>query len=423
MIGSNISDTAQNQPLRICLLGYRSNPHCGGQGVYIKNLSRALMGLGHMVDVISGQPYPILDDGVGLVKLPSLDLYNPDDLFRIPKLNELCDPINLIEWIGVATMGFSEIQTFGMRARRYLQKHGHQYDIVHDNQSLSYGVWRIKRKMPTVATIHHPITVDLEIAVKSETELWKKLKHLRWHSFLGMQKQVARTLPHMITVSECARKDISREFGIPAHRFSIIPNGIDTDLFYPVPEIPRQKNRIIVTNSADTPLKGLHYLLSSVAKIAKSQSVRLVVVGTPKKNGKIVRHIQALGIGRFVTFTGRISDAEFVRQYAKASVAVVPSIYEGFGLPAGEAMACGVPVISTTGGALPEVVGDAGILVPPADTPALTRAILDVFNNPGLAEKLSAAGYNRVQNHLTWMAVAQKTVDVYRQAIDDHRKI
>ena len=418
-----ISGTSQNQALRICLLSYRSNPHCGGQGVYIQNLSRALAGLGHTVDVISGPPYPVLDAGVRLIKLPSLDLYNPDDLFRIPKLTELCDPINLIEWLGVATMGFSEIQTFGMRARRYLTKHHHPYDIVHDNQSLSYGLWRIKRKMPTVATIHHPITVDLKIAVKSETLLWKKLKHLRWYSFLHMQKQVARTLSHIITVSECARKDISQEFHIPAHRFSIIPNGINTGLFYPVPEVPRQKNRIIVTNSADTPLKGLHYLLSSVAEITKRQPVRLIVVGTPKKNGKIVRHIQELGIGRFVTFTGRISDAEFVRQYAKATVAVIPSIYEGFGLPAGEAMACGVPVISTTGGALPEVIGDAGILVPPANTPALTKAITDVFNNPGLAEKLSIAGYNRVQNHLTWVAAAQKTVDVYRQAIDDHRKI
>lgn len=417
------SRTIHNRPLRICLLSYRSNPHCGGQGVYVKNLSRALMGLGHLVDVISGPPYPVLNDGVRLIRLPSLDLYNPEALFRVPTASELSDPINLLEWLGISTMGFSEIQTFGMRARRYLKTHRHRYDVVHDNQSLSYGIWRIKRKMPTVATIHHPITVDLKIDIKSETALWKKLKHLRWYSFLLMQKQVTRTLSHIITVSECARKDICREFDIPAERFSIIPNGIDTDLFYPVPGIERRKNRIIVTNSADTPLKGLHYLLSSVAEIAKQQPVRLVVVGSPKKNSKVVRHIQALGIGRFVTFTGRISHEEFVRQYAKATVAVVPSIYEGFGLPAGEAMACGVPVVSTTGGALPEVVGDAGILVPPADTPALTRAILDVFNNPALAEKLSVAGYNRVQNHLTWTAAAQKTVDVYRQAIHDHHQV
>lgn len=415
--------TAKNQPLRICLLSYRSNPHCGGQGVYVKNLSKALVGLGHRVDVVSGPPYPDLNPGVGLVRLPSLDLYNPDDLFRIPSLWELSDPINLLEWMGVATMGFSEIQTFGMRAQRYLKTRFRRYDIVHDNQSLSYGIWRIKRKLPLVATIHHPITVDRDIDIRSETLLWKKIKHLRWYFFLSMQKRVSRTLPHVITVSTCARNDISREFGIPEQRFSIIPNGIDTDRFYPLPGVERRKNRLIVTNSADMPLKGLNYLLMSVAEIASRQPIRLVVVGAPKKNSAIVRQLQELGIGKYVTFTGRISDAEFVRQYARATAAVIPSIYEGFGLPAGEAMACGVPVISTTGGALPEVVGDAGILVPPANTKALTKAILEVINQPGLAEKLSEAGYNRVRNHLTWEAAARKTVDVYHRVMCDYHSI
>ncbi len=412
-----------NSSLRIGLLSYRSNPHCGGQGVYIKSLSRALSDLGHKVDVISGPPYPILDADIKLVQLPSLDLYNANDLFRIPKTVELMNTINLIEWLGISTMGFSEPLTFGMRAYQYLKNKFHQYDIIHDNQSLSYGLWAIKKKIPTIATIHHPITVDLDIAVKSEPVLWKKLKHLRWYSFLSMQKKVTRTLPHIITVSQCAQNDISSKFRIPKSRFTVISNGINTNLFYPIPEIKREKNRIIVTNSADTPLKGLDYLLQSVADISKKRNVRLVVVGTPKKNGRILRLIKNLGIAPFVRFTGRISDEEFVRQYARATVAVIPSVYEGFGLPAGEAMACGVPLVSTTGGALPEVVGDAGILVPPADSGALTEAITSVLSNPDLAEKLSAAGYQRVQNHLTWQAAAEKTVNVYRRAINDYRKI
>jgi len=409
------------RPLRIGLLSYRSNPHCGGQGVYVKNLSRSLSLLGHRVDVISGPPYPVLDPSINLIRLPSLDLYNPDDLFRIPKISELMDPINLIEWLGISTMGFPEPLTFGMRAYNYLKPRRQVYDIIHDNQSLSYGIWAISKKIPVVATIHHPITVDLNIAVKSEPVFWKKFKQLRWYSFIGMQKHVARTLPRIITVSHCARTDISREFHIPEHRFTIIPNGINTDLFYPIPEIARQKDRIIVTNSADTPLKGLYYLLQAIAEIAKTRKIRLIVVGSPKKNGRILYLIRKLGIASLVTFTGRISDQEFVRQYAKAAVAVIPSVYEGFGLPAGEAMACGVPVISTTGGALPEVVGDAGILIPPADASALTRALVSVLTNPDLAEKLSQAGYRRVQNHLTWHAAAMKTVDVYRRAIHDHR--
>jgi glycosyltransferase involved in cell wall biosynthesis len=415
---------SNNKPfLRICLLSYRSNPHCGGQGVYVKSLSRALSTLGHKVDVISGPPYPILDPDIKLIKLPSLDLYNPEDLFRVPKVSELMNVTNLIEWLGISTMGFSEPLTFGMRAYEYLKNRFHQYDVIHDNQSLSYGLWSIKKKIPTVATIHHPITVDLDIAVKSEPVLWKKLKHLRWYSFLGMQKKVTKTLPHIITVSKCAQNDISKEFRIPKDRFTVISNGINTDLFYPMPEIKRRKNRIIVTNSADTPLKGLYYLLRAVAEISKKKKVQLIVIGTPKENGKILRQIKKLGIASIVTFTGRISDAEFVRQYAMATVAVIPSVYEGFGLPAGEAMACGVPVISTTGGALPEVVGDAGILVPPADSEALAGAIIEVLNNPDLAAKLSNAGYQRVQNHLTWNAAARKTADAYRRAINDYRKI
>ncbi|MEZ4605182.1 MAG: glycosyltransferase family 4 protein, partial [Desulfobacterales bacterium] len=332
--------------LRIGLLSYRSNPHCGGQGVYVKSLSRALTDLGHHVDVISGPPYPVLDPDVRLIRLPSLDLYNADDLFRIPKRWELKDPVNLIEWLGISTMGFSEPFTFGLRAWAYLKSRLNDYDIIHDNQSLSYGLWTIKRTIPTIATIHHPITVDLDIAVKSEPVWWKKFKHLRWYSFLFMQKNVTRTLPHIITVSTCAQKDISHRFRIPEDRFSIIPNGINTHLFYPKPGIQREKNRIIVTNSADTPLKGLYYLLQAVAELSKSMDIRLIVVGTPKKNGRILRLVKNLAIGQVVRFTGRISDEEFIRQYAKATVAVIPSVYEGFGLPAGEAMACGVPVIS-----------------------------------------------------------------------------
>lgn len=410
-------------PLRICLLSYRSNPHCGGQGGYIRNLSYALAELGHQVDVISGPEYPLLKDGIRLIRLQNLDLYNPNDLFRTPRARELTNTANLIEWLSVSTMGFPEPYTFGMRAFKYLKNRRKEYDIVHDNQSLSYGIWAIGRRIPTLATIHHPITVDRDLAIRAERHFWKKIKELRWYSFLDMQKRVSRTLSHVITVSECAKADISREFNIPQDRFSVIPNGINTDLFYPIPEIERQKNRIIVTNSADTPLKGLHYLLPAVANICKSRPIRLIVIGTPKKKGHVIKLIRSLGIAQHVTFTGRISHEEFVRQYARATMAVVPSVYEGFGLPAGEAMACGVPVISTTGGALPEVVGDAGILVPPGDSDALENSILRLLDNPGLADRLGQAGYERVQKHLTWRAAAEKTVAAYRKVIHDYNRL
>jgi glycosyltransferase involved in cell wall biosynthesis len=318
-------------------------------------------------------------------------------------------------------MGFPEPFTFGIRAQRYLRTRMCNYDIVHDNQSLSYGVWSIAQKIPTVATIHHPITVDRKIAVRAVRPFWKKLKHLRWFSFIGMQKRVSRTLRRIITVSSCARDDIARDFKIPHERFAVVPNGINTDLFYPIPEIKREPGRIIVTNSSDVPLKGLYYLLQAVARISKKRKIRLVVVGSPKKNGGIMRLVRRLGIGDLITFTGRISDDEFVRQYARAALAVVASVYEGFGLPAGEAMACGAPVISTTGGALPEVVGNAGILVPPRNHSALARAIIDLLDHKEKADELGRLGYQRVQRHFTWQRAAEKTVDAYRDVINDYR--
>lgn len=406
-----------NRPLSICLLSYRSNPHCGGQGVYLKNLSRALKDIGHRVEVISGPPDPLLDPDIPTHRPPCLDLYNPEDLFRTPTIKELSDPVNLVEWLGVSTMGFPEPFTFGIRAQRFLRKHRGRYDIIHDNQSLSYGIWALSKKIPTVATIHHPITVDRDIAVRAVRSYWKKMKIIRWFSFIGMQKRVARRLPKIITVSECSRKDIAEEFGIPLDRFHVAPNGIDTKLFHPVPAIQREPGRIIVTTSSDVPLKGLYYLLHAVADVAEQRTVKLVVVGTPKENGGITRLVRRLRIGHLITFTGRISNEEFVRQYARAAMAVVASVYEGFGLPAGEAMACGVPVISTTGGALPEVVGDTGILVPPRDHTALAKEIISLMDQPRRAREMGLQGYHRIQRHFTWRRAAEKTVEAYRTVI------
>jgi len=413
---------ANQCPLRICLLSYRSNPHCGGQGVYLKNLSRALKDLGHQVEVISGPPDPQLDADIPLYQLPCLDLYNPQDPFRVPSIRELMHPVNLLEWIGVSTMGFPEPFTFGIRAYHFVKPRLHAYDIVHDNQSLSYGIWAMNKKVPTIATIHHPITVDRKIAIQSETSTLQKMKQWRWYSFIGMQKRVARSLNRIITVSNSAKKDISRDFSISPHKFHIVPNGINTKLFYPIPEIEREKNRVIVTNSADTPLKGLFYLFKAVAQLAQTRDIKITVVGTPKKDGPIVKLIRELGIGHLIQFTGRIDNGEFVQHYARATVAVVPSVYEGFGLPVGEAMACGVPVISTTGGALPEVAGDAAILIPPADPMALVRAIREVLEHPRRAAELGMAGYQRVQAHFTWQKAAEKTVDAYREVIHDYRR-
>jgi glycosyltransferase involved in cell wall biosynthesis len=419
------SDTIERKKtdgaLRICLLTYRGNPTCGGQGVYIKYLSQALKDLGHEVDVLSGPPYPELSYGIQLHELPSLDLYNPEHLFKVMKLSDLTSPTNQFEFLSMCTGGFPEPLTFGIRARRHLRERKNKYDIIHDNQSLSYGLLGIAGSgYPTVATIHHPITVDRNTEIAAAGSWLRRLRIRRWYSFLPMQKRVSRRLSHIITVSECSRRDISREFDIPPHRFRIVPNGINTDYFYPLKGVKRADNQLLVTNSADTPLKGLRYLLEAVAAIRKEREIKTIVIGKPKSNGEIDRLVRGLDLGDTVSFTGRIASEEFARYYAEATMAVIPSLYEGFGMPAGEAMACGVPVISTSGGALPEVVGDAGVLVPPADAEALRQAIVALLDDPERRTRLGEAGLARVKSSLTWRHAAEKTVQVYREAIDAH---
>ena len=411
------------RPLRVCLLCYRSNPHSGGQGVYIKHLSRALKGLGHRVDVVAGPPGPHVDQGIPVHDIPCLDMYNAANPFRTPGVMELYNPINLMEWIGTTTMGFPEPYIFGIRALRFIKKNAANYDIIHDNQTLSYGIWSMNRHVPTTITIHHPITVDRRLAVESQRNIFKRLKTKRWYSFVEMQKKVSRRFNNIITVSEFAADDISREFIVDRSKFRVVPNGIDVEHFRPLPGVERDPNRLIVTNSADTPLKGLYYLLHAVAEIKKTRKVKLTVIGQPKKHGIIERLVRDLDLGDTVTFTGRVDDEEFLRQYAMASIAVVPSLYEGFGLPAGEAMACGLPVISTNGGALPEVVGDAGVIVPKGDSDALAAAITDLLDNPDKAAEVGRRGFERVHSQLTWEHAAAKTVEAYRETIREHSRL
>ena len=388
--------------------------------MYVRHLSQALTDLGHQVDVIAGPPDPLLTGKAQLKMLETLDLYNAENPFRTPRLDELKDPINLLEWLDVSAMGYPEPWTFGMRLKRHMKGKAKAYDIVHDNQSLSYGLLSLSRQMPVTATIHHPMTVDRRLAVQAEPTFFKKVKALRWYSFIGMQKRVARRLGKIITVSESSQRDIAREFNIPEQRFAPIPIGIDLDNFRPLDHIQRIPGRIIVTNSADTPLKGLYHLLHALEDLLKKGKASLTVIGAPKEGGGIERLVKKLGIAPYIRFTGRVDHDQFIREYAQASLAVVPSLYEGFGLPVGEAMACGLPVISTTGGALPEVAGDAAMLVPPGDAGALKRAIVELLEDPVKSQRLADKGYKRVHTEFTWERTAQRTADFYREVIRDY---
>jgi glycosyltransferase involved in cell wall biosynthesis len=407
--------------LRIALLSYRSKPHSGGQGIYVRALSRELVELGHRVEVLSGQPYPELDDGVPLTRLPSLDLYREPDPFRTPRPSEFRDWVDVVEWATMCTAGFPEPMTFSLRAARHLLPRAAEFDVVHDNQSLGWGLLRLAEAgLPTVATVHHPVAIDRELELAAARSLRRRLTLRRWYGFTGMQARVARRLDAVTTVSENSRRDITAHMGIPATGIEVIPVGIDPAEFTPPPPgQPRDLDSILVITSADVALKGLVHLLEALAKLRTERPVRLTVVGSAKPGGPAESALDRLALRDAVRFTGPVPEAELVSLLQRATVVAIPSLYEGFSLPAVEAMACATPLVTTDAGALPEVVGtDAGLRVRAGDVSELTAALQRVLDSPALGEQLGRAGRQRVLDSYTWRATAQRTAEWYAEVLE-----
>src|SRR3954468_19074369 len=408
--------------LRIALLSYRSKPHSGGQGVYVRALSRELTALGHRIEVLSGQPYPELDDGVPLTRLPSLDLYREPDPFRTPRPSEFRDWVDVAEWAAMCTAGFPEPFTFSLRAARLLLRRRAEFDLVHDNQSLGYRLLRLPRAgLPTVATVHHPIAIDRDLDLAAAPTLRKRLTLHRWYAFTRMQARVAPRLDGLTTVSENSRRDIETHMGVPGTGIRVIPVGIDPDVFSPG-DRARDPSSIVVVTSADVPLKGLVHLLEAVAKLRTERDVRLTVVGTARPGGPAHTALDRLGLGDAGRLRGPVPTDELVRLLQTATVVAIPSLYEGFSLPAVEAMACGTPLVTTDAGALPEVVGShAGIQVPAGDVGRLAAALDLVLDHPSLQEQLGRAGRARVLGSYTWRRTAERTAEWYGEVLDARR--
>ncbi|MGW4200683.1 glycosyltransferase family 4 protein [Streptomyces sp. NPDC004726] len=417
---SSAGPSGGDRSLRIALLTYKGNPFCGGQGVYVRHLSRELARLGHSVEVIGAQPYPVLDDGVPLTELSSLDLYRSPDPFRTPARDEYRDWIDAVEVATMWTGGFPEPLTFSLRARRHLIARRGQFDVVHDNQTLGYGLLG-DLGAPLVTTIHHPITVDRQLELDAATGWRKRASVRRWYGFTRMQKRVARRLPSVLTVSGSSRQEIVKDLGVRPERVQVVPIGADTGLFSPDPAVAEVPGRIVTTSSADVPLKGLVHLVEALAKIrTEYPDAHLVVVGKRAEDGPVARLIERYGLGGAVEFVKGVSDEELVDLVRSAQVACVPSLYEGFSLPAAEAMATGTPLVATTGGAIPEVAGADGetcLAVPPGDAGALATAIGRLLGDAELRVRLGAAGRRRVLDRFTWARAAQGTAELYRAAV------
>jgi len=410
------------QKLKIAILSYRSAPFGGGQGIYIRDISRALSIVGHRIDVISGPPYPNLVDEINLIKLPGLDLFQTFSfkerlrIFYNIKNKKLVD---FYEFISVLFGGFPEMRTFGYRANKFLKLSSH-YDIIIDNQSLSYGILEIQKRFPLIEIIHHPISKDYKFEYETASSFLYKLSRHRWYSFLKMQKKVAKNINNIVTPSKNSKKDIVVDFGVNQKNINVINNGLDINIFIPYKNIKRDPFRLITTASADVALKGLDYSLRSLASLSKNFSeISLLVIGQLKKNGHTSRLIKELGIEDRVLFKTALTKEEIAKEYASSSVAIVSSLYEGFGYPVIEAMSCEIPLIATNTSSIPELVGDFATLIPPMNENELSEAIKKILNNYEKYKKIAESGRHNIIENFNWLKITQEYEDMIYKTIQD----
>jgi glycosyltransferase involved in cell wall biosynthesis len=415
--------------MRICLLTYRGNPYSGGQGIYVYYLSRELQRKGHEVEVIASAPFPELSEGVTLHQLRSSSIYHPGSSFR-KNLSEVRSFVDLYELCTSRLGVFSEPWAFSFRAYARLKELCKQrrFDIIHDNQGLGYGLlWMKRLDIPVVATIHHPLPIDREADLEQANGFRQRWRIRRFYSFIRMQAFVARRLDRVITVSQSSARDTNLFFKVPADKTRVVYNGIDTDIYSMNEEASQDRDGLIMVANTDDRKKGVLYLLQAV-QLLREAGIKLTVVDDAARHSSYIEDVgplpsygfklvRELNLDGLVHFTGRLTQHELVQHYSAARIAVVPSLYEGFGLPAAEAMACGVPVIATTGGALPEVVGDAGILVPPRSAEALAAAIKQLLNDRQAQQRMSEAGTKRVREKFSWGQAARKTLEVYQEVL------
>ena len=408
--------------MKIGLLSYRSNPFSGGQGIYVKHLSLALTKLGHQVDVISGPPYPDLHEDINLIKIPSLNLFELEDNLRLRsfRLSFLFNLADFREWLGVLSGSFPEPYAFGKRVNIYLDKTSTDYDLIHDNQSLCYELINIQKEIPLVTTIHHPITKDRRLALEAAATWKERLSINRWHSFLRMQKKVAPQLNRIVCPSNQSKADVIEELKVNEENIDVVLNGIDLDSFTRDERVEQKPYRIITTASADVPLKGLKFLIEAMTEIIEEiPEAHLMVLGRAKEKGDIAKLISRLNLEEKISFRSGLSQSEVVSLYSSSHICVIPSLYEGFGFGAGEAMACGLPLISTQSGGLKEVIGQEAVIIEAASSEAIIKAVKDLFSNKEKQLALSRAGRKRMEKEFNWMKAAEAYEKIYSKTIKE----
>ncbi len=406
--------------MKICLLSYRGNPYCGGQGIYLMYLARELVKRGHEVHTIVGPPYPFEMEGVTTHYVSNHNYFNvKKDYIKPHKPFATYQPMNLYEFIASKMGIFPEIETFSFRAYLKLKEilKTHRFDLIHDNQCLGYGFLLIKQfGIPFISTIHHPLSIDRSTWFEYPSDFNLKIKRVLYYPLL-MQRFVANRLDRIITVSHDSAVEIHKAFGVPGEKIRVVYNGMDSSIFYPVKNVRKKKNSIIFVGNVEDRKKGVIYLLKAMTMLKKRVNLTIVDGGAPNRNF-IPKLIDKFGLNDRITFTGKISLDRLIRLYSEHQIAVFPSLYEGFGFPAAEAMACELPVITTNGGALPEVVGDhmdTAYLVKTRDPEGLAKGIDFMLDNPKLARAMGKKARKRILSLFTWENAAAELEKIYHE--------
>jgi len=406
---------------------YHGSMESGGQGVYLANVTRELSRLGHEVHVISGPPYPVLDPAVRHHRLVTHSfqsmLMDRAGYFRRPPLTHL-HPVNFFEFATTRLTFSSLINVFAMRALHELTRleaEGGAFDIVHDNQTLSYGVLAMRALVgrAVVANVHHPLDVDLANGLRHVPGTLAKAQRIAWYPW-HMQHLVARRLDALISGSRASAELVTRLWKLRPGLMHTIYDGVDMSRFSPDADHDYEPGALLFVGNSEDYNKGVVYLLRALALLPKASPGHLYVVGGPQGESRVVSgEVARLGIGDRVTYVGRVSAEDLVGWYRRAQILISPSLYEGFGLPAVEAMATGKAVIATDGGALPELVsdGETGIVVPAGDAAALAEAIAGLVADPARCRAMGDAGYARALRLFTWEACARETEALYREVL------
>ena len=411
------------KPLKIAILSYRSAPFGGGQGIYVYELSKALNNIGHNVDVISGPPYPELIADIELIKLPGLNLFSTFKFRERLKIFFHTKNKSLDDWYEFSSTlmgGFPELQTFGNRAKIFLSDKN--YDAVIDNQSISFGMIDIQKSKPLIEIMHHPISKDYFYDLKFARGLVQRLSKMRWFSFLKMQKKVAKQIKVVVTPSLNSKQDIHNDFKVPMQNIQVIPNGIDFNIFCPLPNIVPRANGVITTASADVPLKGLDFSLHAIARLkSEYPDINLTVIGSPRAEGHTERLIKKLKLEEQVSFKTNLTKEEITHEYANSSVAVVSSLYEGFGFPVGEAMACATPLVATNVASIPEITGSFAQLIPAEDAEAIYLGIKNIFQSPQKYKIQAELGREHIIENFNWTKIGHAYEELLYKTINDFK--